>query len=88
MAVLSSAYRGRAERQQACVYLALQNIWRQLNLEFHHSQNKPGVVEKAREIYANLSKKIPGRVMWDDNGNIGKSVIAVRMKWYATYCGC
>jgi glycyl-tRNA synthetase len=35
-------------------------------------KNKPELVEKAREVYKTLSAKYPGRVMWDDNGNIGK----------------
>jgi len=35
-------------------------------------KNKPELVEKAREVYAKLAKQNPGRVMWDDNGNIGK----------------
>jgi len=35
-------------------------------------KNKPELVEKAREVYAQLAKANPGRVMWDDNGNIGK----------------
>jgi len=30
------------------------------------------LVEKARDVYAQLAKANPGRVMWDDNGNIGK----------------
>jgi glycyl-tRNA synthetase len=34
-------------------------------------KNKPELVEKAREVYATLKKKIP-QVMFDDNGNIGK----------------
>ncbi len=34
-------------------------------------KNKPQLVEKAREIYYDLKKKF-GRVMFDDNGNIGK----------------
>lgn len=34
-------------------------------------KNKPELVAKAREIYADLKKKY-GAVMWDDNGNIGK----------------
>jgi glycyl-tRNA synthetase len=34
-------------------------------------KNKPELVEKAREVFENLKKKIP-QVMWDDNGNIGK----------------
>lgn len=35
-------------------------------------KNKPELVGKAREVYKALSAKHPGRVMWDDNGNIGK----------------
>ncbi len=34
-------------------------------------KNKPQLVEKAREIYSDLKKHF-GRVMFDDNGNIGK----------------
>ncbi|MBU3668669.1 MAG: glycine--tRNA ligase [Candidatus Taylorbacteria bacterium] len=35
-------------------------------------KNKPQLVEKAREIYTTLRKVFPGRVLFDDNGNIGK----------------
>jgi glycyl-tRNA synthetase len=35
-------------------------------------KNKPELVAKAREVYAMLRKVFPGRVMFDDNGNIGK----------------
>lgn len=35
-------------------------------------KNKPQLVTKAREIYQNLKKTINGRVVFDDNGNIGK----------------
>ena len=34
-------------------------------------KNKPELVSKAREIYSALKKEF-GRVMWDDNSNIGK----------------
>ena len=34
-------------------------------------KNKPQLVAKAREIYAELKKTVP-QIMWDDNGNIGK----------------
>jgi glycyl-tRNA synthetase len=34
-------------------------------------KNKPELVEKARAVYAALKKAEP-RIMWDDNGNIGK----------------
>jgi glycyl-tRNA synthetase len=35
-------------------------------------KNKPELVAKAREVYTELRKAFPGRVMFDDNGNIGK----------------
>ncbi len=35
-------------------------------------KNKPQLVEKAREVYSMLKKEFPGRIMFDDNGNIGK----------------
>ena len=34
-------------------------------------KNKPQLVEKAQEVYGLLKAEF-GRVMWDDNGNIGK----------------
>ena len=34
-------------------------------------KNKPELVEKARAVYGTLKAEF-GRVMWDDNGNIGK----------------
>ncbi len=34
-------------------------------------KNKPELIEKARGVYSTL-KKMYGRVVWDDNGNIGK----------------
>ena len=34
-------------------------------------KNKPELVEKAKDIYVQLKREIPG-VAWDDNGNIGK----------------
>ncbi|MEI6553073.1 MAG: glycine--tRNA ligase [bacterium] len=35
-------------------------------------KNKPQLMEKAREVYGALRKEFPGRIMFDDNGNIGK----------------
>lgn len=35
-------------------------------------KNKPQLVDKAREIFNTLRKVFPGRVAFDDNGNIGK----------------
>ena len=73
MAVLSSAYREDEQNGSKRVYLALPEHLAPVKFAVSPLlKNKPELVEKAREIYANLSKKNPGRVMWDDNGNIGK----------------
>ena len=73
MAVLSSAYREDEQNGSKRVYLALPEHLTPVKFAVSPLlKNKPELVEKAREIYANLSKKNPGRVMWDDNGNIGK----------------
>ena len=39
-------------------------------------KNKPGLVEKAREVYNMLKEQIDGIVVWDDRGNIGKRYLA------------
>ena len=73
MAVLSSAYSEDEQNGSKRVYLALPEHLAPVKFAVSPLlKNKPELVEKAREIYANLSKKNPGRVMWDDNGNIGK----------------
>ena len=73
MAVLSSAYREDEQNGSKRVYLALPVHLAPVKFAVSPLlKNKPELVEKAREIYASLSKKNPGRVMWDDNGNIGK----------------
>ena len=73
MAVLSSAYREDEQNGSKRVYLALPEHLAPVKFAVSPLlKNKPELVEKAREIYAHLSKKNPGRVMWDDNGNIGK----------------
>ena len=73
MAVLSSAYREDEQNGSTRVYLALPEHLAPVKFAVSPLlKNKPELVEKAREIYASLSKKNPGRVMWDDNGNIGK----------------
>ena len=73
MAVLSSAYREDEQNGSKRVYLALPEHLAPVKFAVSPLlKNKPELAEKAREIYANLSKKNPGRVMWDDNGNIGK----------------
>ena len=73
MAVLSNAYREDEQNGSKRVYLALPEHLAPVKFAVSPLlKNKPELVEKAREIYTNLSKKNPGRVMWDDNGNIGK----------------
>lgn len=73
MAVLSSAYHEDEQNGSKRVYLALPEHLAPVKFAVSPLlKNKPELVEKAREIYASLSKKNPGRVMWDDNGNIGK----------------
>ncbi len=73
MAVLCSSYREDEQNGEKRVYLALSEHLAPVRYAVSPLlKNKPELVEKAREVYASLSKKYPGRVMWDDNGNIGK----------------
>lgn len=72
MAVLSEAYTEDEVDGQKRVYLRLPEHLAPVKFAVSPLlKNKPELVEKAREIYRNLKKK-HGRVMWDDNGNIGK----------------
>ena len=73
MAVLSSAYREDEQNGEKRVYLALPEHLAPVKFAVSPLlKNKPELVEKARDVYAALAKANPGRVMWDDNGNIGK----------------
>ena len=73
MAVLSSAYREDEQNGEKRVYLALPEHLAPVRFAVSPLlKNKPELVEKAREVYTQLAKANPGRVMWDDNGNIGK----------------
>ena len=73
MAVLSGAYREDEQNGEKRVYLALPEHLAPVKFAVSPLlKNKPELVEKAREVYAQLTKANPGRVMWDDNGNIGK----------------
>lgn len=73
MAVLASSYREDEQNGEKRVYLALPEHLAPVKFAVSPLlKNKPELVEKARDVYANLSKANPGRVMWDDNGNIGK----------------
>ncbi len=73
MAVLSGAYREDEQNGEKRVYLALPEHLAPVKFAVSPLlKNKPELVEKARDVYASLAKANPGRVMWDDNGNIGK----------------
>ena len=73
MAVLASSYREDEQNGEKRVYLALPEHLAPVKFAVSPLlKNKPELVEKAREVYASLAKSNPGRVMWDDNGNIGK----------------
>ncbi len=75
MAVLSSAYHEDEVGGEKRVFLKLpENI---APIKYAVSpllKNKPELVAKAREVYEALKEnpKHGGRIMWDDNGNIGK----------------
>ena len=72
MAVLSSAYTEDEVNGEKRVYLKLPEHLAPVKYAVAPLlKNKPELVEKAREVYAQLKKKY-GAVMWDDNGNIGK----------------
>ena len=73
MAVLASSYREDEQNGEKRVYLALPEHLAPVKFAVSPLlKNKPELVERAREVYAQLAKANPGRVMWDDNGNIGK----------------
>lgn len=73
MAVLVAAYREDEQNGEKRVYLALPEHLAPVKYAVSPLlKNKPELVEKAREVYTKLAKENPGRVMWDDNGNIGK----------------
>ena len=73
MAVLASSYREDEQNGEKRVYLALPEHLAPVKFAVSPLlKNKPELVEKARDVYANLAKANPSRVMWDDNGNIGK----------------
>ena len=73
MAVLVSAYREDEQNGEKRTYLALPEHLAPVKYAVSPLlKNKPELVAKAREVYAKLVKENPGRVMWDDNGNIGK----------------
>jgi glycyl-tRNA synthetase len=70
--VLLDAYREDELGGEKRVYLALSPVIAPVKAAvFPLLKNKPELVEKAREIRAQL-RKIHPSIAWDDNGNIGK----------------
>jgi glycyl-tRNA synthetase len=73
LAVLADAYREDELGGEPRVYLALSPaVAPFLACVSPLLKNKPQLVEKAKEVRAALAKAFPGRVAYDDNGNIGK----------------
>jgi glycyl-tRNA synthetase len=72
LAVLTSAYTEDEMNGETRAYLKfLPRVAPVLCAVSPLLKNKPELVEKAREVYTVLKKEF-GRVMFDDNGNIGK----------------
>ncbi|TSD05809.1 MAG: glycyl-tRNA synthetase [Parcubacteria group bacterium Greene0714_7] len=72
LAILASVYKEDVVGDDTRVYLAFPSHIAPIKAAvFPLLKNKPELVEKAREVYTALKKKVP-QVMWDDNGNIGK----------------
>jgi glycyl-tRNA synthetase len=73
LAVLSEAYTEDEMSGEKRIYLKFNaTVAPVLVAVFPLLKNKPELVAKAREVYAMLKKELGGRVMFDDNGNIGK----------------
>ena len=72
MAVLTNAYHEEEVNGEKRVVLKLKPSLAPYRVAVSPLlKNKPELVEKAREVFAQLKKEV-GNVMWDDNGNIGK----------------
>ena len=72
LALLQSAYREEEIDGETRVYLAFKPSMAPVKVAVSPLlRNKPELVEKAQEVFAEL-KQVFGNVMWDDNGNIGK----------------
>ena len=73
LAILTDSYVKDVVSGEERVYLRLSpKVSPVLVAVFPLLKNKPNLVDRAREIYNILKKDFPGRVMFDDNGNIGK----------------
>lgn len=70
--LIENSYREQEVEGETRVYLALPPKLAPVKVAVSPLlKNKPGLVDGARKIYADLKKQF-GQVMWDDNGNIGK----------------
>ena len=73
LAILSNAYTEDELGGETRVYLKfIPKIAPVLVAVFPLMKNKPQLVDKAKTVYSELKKAFPGRVMFDDNGNVGK----------------
>lgn len=73
LALLSDAYTEDELGGEARTYLKFDpNVAPYLVAVFPLLKNRPELIGKAREVYEMMKKQFPGRVMFDDNGNIGK----------------
>lgn len=73
LAVLAEAYTEDEMGGEKRVYLKFSpEVAPVLVAVFPLLKNKPELVAKAREVYMLLKKQLGGRVIFDDNGNIGK----------------
>lgn len=72
LAILTSAYREDGNSEDTRSFLSLKpNIAPVICAVSPLLKNKPELTTKAREVFTLLKSEF-GRVMWDDNGNIGK----------------
>lgn len=73
LAILSEAYTEDEMGGEKRVYLKFKPAMAPIRVAvFPLLKNKPELVAKAREVYDMLRKNVGGKVLFDDNGNIGK----------------
>lgn len=73
MAVLTSSFSQDEQNGETRTYLALPEHLAPIRYAVSPLlKNKPELAQKARDVFKKLSLKYPSRVMYDDNGNIGK----------------
>lgn len=73
LAILCDSYRADTEKQRIVLGFTQQLATYQAAV-FPLVRNKPEIMEKAREVYAQLRKD--HRISWDDRGNIGKRYLS------------